>query len=529
MNTQSAASGSASPTLVALPESGPDSEIHYSFSSEYSSSFEGWIHNDTDPSTELSERVEHLIQNGSQQAQIDAVFAVRFATANAREMAHYLLLVYGFVEIAYKGLETGATCFLSHVLRYNEIVLEILSPLEHWGPVLPAEHDDIRDLASLLHSELQSKSQTNSTGYKSKNQTAPLDLPEISLESVIGFGSVRKALHLWKARNITTDQLLGKMHEAAEAKRLLDFVARHGCGVCDIVYSTSDVLGLHKAAIKAGAIGVRDPHTDQDTNGAVLLATVNPPHTDLLHTLVFAQGYKGAYLPGYVSVDHPCSIQPSLNLFRIDHCVLSFSWNELAKNAAFYANAFGLRRYWGVDEKDVGTANTGLNSVVMANANASVKIPINEPAKVKLRGQVEEFYDFYGGPGVQHVAFLTHDILADVEKLRRKGVRFNSLSALYYDDLERRLHAAGVHILENFDAIRQNHILVDFDPEAKYVAHGVTTCTYLLQIFCQPYHDRPTFFFEFIQRNGHDGFGKGSFKGLFESIESQQRLRGTLV
>lgn len=178
----------------------------------------------------------------------------------------------------------------------------------------------------------------------------------------------------------------------------------------------------------------------------------------------------------------------------------------------------------------MSTGATALKSVVMASANGKVKMPINEPAKGIMKGQIEEFYEFYKGPGVQHIALITRDIIALVKAMRLRGIDFNTISDAYYKNLEERLNKDSIKLFESFEELKALHILVDFDLASKYLHRdGRYRCHYILQIFTKPLHDRPTLFLEIIQRHHHNGFGKGTFKGLFETIEAQQRLRGTLV
>lgn len=273
------------------------------------------------------------------------------------------------------------------------------------------------------------------------------------------------------------------------------------------------------------------PTIEQDENGAVKIAVIGVPGNDISHTLVQKLSYKGKYLPHYAHSLRECpNLQREVQLQEIDHCVQNFSWNEMMPNAKFYASALGLHKFWSVDDKDVSTGNTALRSVVMSSANGKVKIPINEPARAKLRGQIEEFYEYFGGPGVQHLALLTRDILRTVRALRASGLKFNQIQPSYYVELARRLARDNIEMKEDFDQIRQGHILVDYDPATKYKKpNGKYGCNYILQIFTEPLHDRPTVFLEIIQRYHHNGFGKGTFKGLFESIELEQKKRGTLI
>ncbi|GEQ68201.1 hypothetical protein JCM33374_g1868 [Metschnikowia sp. JCM 33374] len=443
-------------------------------------------------------------------------FSIRFACSNSRQMARHLELAFDFREVAYRGLETGAVSVASHVLQCNNIVMEFMNPLE------------------CLTSATRSRCLTPpASPVVSAAEDLLRGLPQCAAvtEQCLGSPKVRKYMTQYLNHNTTAADTRQVLLDHATAAFLTDFINLHGLGVCDILLKVTDVKALYDHSVRNGAVPVTQPRVEIDHNGSVITATIALPTSDLRHTFVQVLDYSGHYLPGYGGPStRPISTMfPGINLQAVDHCVLNYSWNQMIPNAAFYASALGFRKFWSVDDRDVSTGNTGLRSMVMTNANGNVKIPINEPAKVKLKGQIEEFYEFYGGPGVQHVALRSTDILTDVIFLRARGLEFNTISDDYYISLQKRLHAHGISLLENFDALRENHILVDFDPDSKTQrADGSFSCFYILQIFSKPLHDRPTFFFEIIQRYNHDGFGKGTFKGLFESIEREQQLRGTL-
>lgn len=423
-------------------------------------------------------------------------FSVRFATSNAKEMASYFQFAMGFELVAQKGLETGSSLIASHVLKNGKAVVEIVTSIK----VASEEADDGENLAALFGND------TNS----------------VSLARLVSqYEEVRQQ----KKPDVAYDALLAYLSDT--------FVGRHGMGVIDILLGVTDVDSTYSRAICNGALSLEVPHILSDCHGVVRLAKIGVPGTDMHHTLVQKVDYDGVYLPGYKT--SLCNNQAQLpfapvSICEIDHCVQNYSWNEMFKYARFYASALGLHKYWSVDESDVSTTNTALRSLVMASANGKVKMPINEPAESKLVGQIEEFYQYFNGPGVQHIALRTRDILQCVCSMRTRGVDFNEMSSDYYEGLMARLAEHNIVLTEDMDKLRANHILVDFDPATRFARkNGTFGCNYILQIFTKPLHDRPTFFFEIIQRHHHNGFGKGTFKGLFETIERQQQLRGTLV
>ncbi|KAG9556346.1 4-hydroxyphenylpyruvate dioxygenase, partial [Aureobasidium melanogenum] len=205
-------------------------------------------------------------------------------------------------------------------------------------------------------------------------------------------------------------------------------------------------------------------------------------------------------------------------LEAIDHCVGNQDWNEMDDVCAYYEKALGFHRFWSVDDKDMCTEFSALKSVVMASPNEVIKMPINEPAEGKKQSQIEEYVDFYGGAGVQHVAFRTTDIVTAIRNLKARGMEFIKVPETYYVAMRKRLEAAGMKLNEDFDVLASLDILIDFDEGG-----------YLLQLFTKHVLDRPTVFIEIIQRNNFDGFGAGNFKSLFEAIEREQELRGNLI
>jgi len=232
------------------------------------------------------------------------------------------------------------------------------------------------------------------------------------------------------------------------------------------------------------------------------------------------RGYQGPFLPGFreVSTIDPLTLfTASPKLEFIDHVVGNQPDAAMEAVCEWYSEVMGFRRFWSVDDKQVTTTYSSLRSVVMTDEEETIKMPINEPAEGIRKSQIQEFVEYYDGPGVQHIALRTFDVIHTVETLKQRGVEFLKVPSAYYDDLERRLEEAGVAISEDLTVIRKLNILVDFDESG-----------YLLQIFMRPIQDRPTLFLEIIQRQKHEGFGVGNFKALFEAIEREQEQRGNL-
>lgn len=289
-------------------------------------------------------------------------------------------------------------------------------------------------------------------------------------------------------------------------------VHKHGDGIADIALRVPDARAAFAFATGRGASVVREPHERSDPSGRVVLATI-ATYGDTVHTFVERDGYSGAFLPGFVPVARSPKAPSAPNLRAVDHCVGNVGWNEMDRWTSYYANAFGFSQLVSFDDKDISTEYTALRSKVMSDARHRVKFPINEPAEGLKKSQIEEFLDFYGGAGIQHVAIATDDIVATVRALRENGVDFLDTPSSYYDALRTRVG----EIDESIDTLRDLSILVDRDDLG-----------YMLQIFTKPLQDRPTLFFEIIQRRGSLSFGKGNFKALFVSIEEEQAKRGNL-
>lgn len=289
-----------------------------------------------------------------------------------------------------------------------------------------------------------------------------------------------------------------------------EHVKKHGDGVKDIVLEVDDAHAAFETAVARGAEPAREPRELEDSHGKARLAAVKV-YGDTIHTFLSLHSYRGPFLPGFEKSEAPGH---DAGLLALDHYVANVTLGEMTKWEEWYKRVLGLERFMTFEDKDISTEFTALNSVVMANASRSLKFPINEPAPGRRKSQVEEYNDFFRGPGVQHIALLTSDIIRTVSQLRDNGVEFLRVPDAYYEALPGRVGP----ISEAVATLKHLGVLVDKDDEG-----------YLLQIFTQPVEDRPTLFFEIIQRKGCQGFGKGNFKALFESIEREQARRGNLI
>jgi 4-hydroxyphenylpyruvate dioxygenase len=286
----------------------------------------------------------------------------------------------------------------------------------------------------------------------------------------------------------------------------------HGDGVHDIALWVDDAESAYRETTRRGAKGARPPELLRDEQGEVRIAAI-AAYGDTIHSFVERRNYRGAFLPGFTAVNEPDLVSRPVGLKYIDHMVGNVGWGEMDRWVAFYRDVMGFRLYQHFDDKDISTEYSALMSKVMANGNDRVKFPINEPAEGKKKSQIEEYLEYYKGPGVQHIAMATDDIVDTVSRLRDQGVEFLRVPGVYYRELYQRVGK----IDEPLDKLEQLGILVDRDDEG-----------YMLQIFTKPVEDRPTLFFEVIQRKGSRSFGKGNFKALFEAIEREQALRGNL-
>lgn len=382
---------------------------------------------------------------------------VTWWVGNAKQAATYYTQLFGFKTIAYRGLETGSRYFASHVVANNDIRFVFISP--------------IRSAVHLPHDE-------------------PISEADMAL--------------------------LREMH---------DHLEKHGDAVKDVAFEVNNVEGVYHHAIHNGdAIAIQPPSDFQDEQFGSVTTAVIRTYGDTTHTLINRQNYSGPFLPGFRAASKTTSTSsgvtlPNVPLARIDHCVGNQDWNGMTKACDFYEQCLGFHRFWSVDDNQISTEYSALNSIVMASANQLVKMPINEPAPGQKKSQIEEYVIFNSGPGVQHIALFTKDIISCVAALRARGVEFIHIPSTYYDTIRQRLklEKRNWELNEDLDTLERLSILIDYDESG-----------YLLQLFTKPVIDRPTIFIEVIQRNNFDGFGAGNFKSLFEAIEGEQAERGNL-
>ncbi|UNI19951.1 4-hydroxyphenylpyruvate dioxygenase [Purpureocillium takamizusanense] len=398
-------------------------------------------------------------QHGLPEGNFTGYDHVTWWVGNAKQAAAYYTQLFGFEAVAYRGLETGSRYFASYVVANNDVRFVFTSPLRS------AEH-------------------------------LPADEPISPADR----------------------KLLVAMHAHLE---------RHGDAVKDVAFEVDNVEGVYRRAVEGGALAIQDPQTltaaagsDEYGAGSVVTAVINT-YGDTTHTLISRGDYRGPFLPGFRAAKKPTGsvTQPAVRLARIDHCVGNQDWNEMDSACAFYERALSFHRFWSVDDSQICTEFSALSSIVMASPNNLVKMPINEPAAGKKKSQIEEYVVFNSGPGVQHIALLTADIIAAVSALRARGVEFINVPQTYYDTMRQRLKTEkrNWELKEDLDTIQRLNILIDYDEGG-----------YLLQLFTKPLMDRPTVFIEIIQRNEFEGFGAGNFRSLFEAIEREQAERGNL-
>ncbi len=292
---------------------------------------------------------------------------------------------------------------------------------------------------------------------------------------------------------------------------IYDHIEKHGDGVKVIALWVDDAESAWKETTSRGAESYFEPRTEKDKDGEVVKSGIKI-YGDTVHVFVERKNYNGTFVPGFEKWTSDY-IPDSVGLKYIDHMVANVGWHEMNIWEKFYNETMGFANLITFDDKDISTQYTALMSKVMTNGNGRIKFPINEPAEGKKKSQIEEYLDFYDGPGVQHIAVATDDIVSTVSMMKERGIEFLTIPETYYDTVLNRVGKIDEEIL----TLKKYSILVDRDDEG-----------YLLQIFTKPLTDRPTLFFEIIQRKGAKSFGKGNFKALFESIEAEQERRGTL-
>jgi len=290
-----------------------------------------------------------------------------------------------------------------------------------------------------------------------------------------------------------------------------EHINKHGDGVKVIALWVDDATKAWEETTKRGAVSCMEPQKEEDEHGYIVRSGIHT-YGETLHVFVERSNYKGTFMPGFQAWESDYN-PTDVGLKFIDHMVGNVGWGEMNKWCEFYAKVMGFTQLVSFDDKDISTDYTALMSKVMSNGTGRIKFPINEPAEGRRKSQIEEYIDFYNGSGVQHVALATDNIIETIAALRARGVEFLKVPEIYYDTV---LDRVG-EIDEDLEPLKKLNILIDRDDEG-----------YLLQIFTKPVLDRPTMFFEIIQRKGAQSFGKGNFKALFEAIEREQELRNTL-
>lgn len=289
-------------------------------------------------------------------------------------------------------------------------------------------------------------------------------------------------------------------------------ILKHGDGVRSVALWVEDAESAWRETTSRGAKSAEAPSKIEDEHGSAGLSSI-AIYGDTIHTFVERRHYRGVFLPGFVAVEETDDVARPVGLLHIDHAVGNVGWGQMNTWVSFYENVMGFKMFKHFDDQDISTEYSALMSKVMANGNERIRFPINEPAEGRKKSQIEEYLEFYGGPGVQHIAMATDNIVDTVTRLRDQGIAFLTVPTTYYEELTKRVGK----IDEPIEELQQLGILVDRDDEG-----------YMLQIFTKPVQDRPTLFYEIIQRKGSRSFGKGNFKALFEAIEREQARRGNL-
>lgn len=324
--------------------------------------------------------------------------------------------------------------------------------------------------------------------------------------------------HVLRAGKVTL--VLTSPLNPGEAK-INKFLTEHGDAVYDVAFSVENAQATYDYAIAHGAKSISPPRVLEDENGQVVVATVQA-FGSTVHSFVEKQTYQGIFLPGYSNQyllqNSLLKTLPDPQLGHIDHVVANQKLGDLEKVVELYINQLGFHRFWSVDDSLLQTGNSGLKSMVVSDFDETIKIPVNEPSqRFKGRSQTQEFVDFHGAGGIQHVAICVKDLVQTVRILHKRGCNVLPVPQEYYEDLRDLLDLSKLDLSVSVDVMQELDIVIDFDDKG-----------YILQIFTRPLQARPTLFFEFMQRNNHNGFGAGNFKSLFGAIEAQQKLRGTL-
>jgi len=364
---------------------------------------------------------------------------VELWVTNAKQIAEYYCIRFGYKKVGYKGLETGSRIWASHVVKQNDVCLVFTSALNP------------------------------------------------------------------RSEESTMEEI-----------RYHDWIAQRGDSVRTIAFKCDDAAAIHKKAVGKGAKHVADPKTEDGLTYAII-----ETYGGVYHTLVSGYEKYAGFLPGYekVNVEDPVlKLLPDVGLDFIDHVVGNHCDGMMEEVTQWYEQKLDFHRFWSVDDKQVHTEYSSLRSIVMTDYDETIKLPNNEPAKGKRKSQIQEYVEYHGGAGVQHIAINCKEILKTLPALKARGMKFLTIPKSYYGNLRKRLANANIKVKEDLDLIEKHNILVDFDDQG-----------YLLQIFTKPVEDRPTLFYEIIQRAGNSGFGVGNFKALFTSIEQDQEKRGNLT
>lgn len=382
--------------------------------------------------------------------------------SNAKQVADWFCIRFGYRRVAYRGLETGSRKYATHVIQSG---------------------DPTKAMACMTHFSV---SQEADADKDPRGSWITLTSPYNPEKTALG-----------------------------------DQIAVMGDFVKDVAFRVKDCRAVFEYAKSRGAKVIAEPKKLEDENGHIWVATI-ATYGRTVHTFVERHNYKGPFMPGYAAVEREDPIQqllPPVELRFLDHIVGNQADGQMEVQAKAYEEKLGFHRFWSVDETQVHTEYSALRSVVMADWDENVKMPINEPAPSAIRkSQIQEYVDYHGDAGVQHVAIATPDIIKTVTAMTQRGVVFLDIPKQYYVNLRERLKHAPFEVKEDLDVIEKLKILVDFDDKG-----------YLLQLFTKPVQDRPTLFFEVIQRQNNNGFGAGNFQALFESIERDQAKRGNLV
>lgn len=489
--------------------------------------------------------LEELLANGHRKTTypLDGFISfhhVKYITSNAKQLSKLFQMTMGFKEIAYRGLENGSKLLASHVIQNNGVVIEFISTLESLNAKLAPLPSVIEDMDYLRFFNTKASVDRTLQDIQPIMNLLLEDLLEQHLIKLNGRAHLLnsiKSSNQFKEWNKSFSAYPVKLAEicSTQIEDTLDsqfygnYLSKHGEGIVDTTFLVDDVETIFEQAVSNGAAVLKYPKIISDANGSVKLATILVPNTDIRHTLIQNIDFVGEFLPGYMKPMEPevCHTTSAVLFSMFDHCVENYTWDQMLPQARFYAKIFKFHKFWSVDEEDVSTENSSLKSTVMTSSNECIKIPINEPSKGKMKSQIEEFYESNDGPGFQHIALRTNNIIETVTEMKLNGIEFNTIGEDYYNTLFKRLKDDDVCLREDLPTLKSLNILVDYDVSTRNKKTKVSN--YLLQIFTKPLNDRPTLFLEIIQRHHHNGFGKGTFKGLFETIEKQQKLRGNLV